>query len=280
MNLLSSREVKNRLKIQKLWPKKRLGQNFLISSQVLDKILQASELKRSDVVVEVGAGLGTLTQALAQKTKKVIAVEKDPALIPLLKENLKEYKNVEIICADILEVIKNFKSNYKVIGNIPYYLTSRLLRLITENLSKRNQDFGVELAVLTVQKEIAKRIVAKPPKMNILAVAVNLYANSEIVANVPKVAFWPQPKVDSAIIRLKPKNISFDLEPENFFKVLKAGFSSPRKKVINNFSRKFNLPKDLMLEGFKNCSLAPSLRAGEIDLQGWMCLGRYFANKI
>ena len=234
-------------------PRKGLGQNFLTSKGVLGDILKAANLKKSDTVFEVGPGIGTLTRELARCAKRVIAVEKDSAMVNILRETTKDLHNIEIIQGDILK--QNLvglsypqlsPTKYKVVANLPYYITSPVIRLFLEAENKP------DLMVFMVQKEVAQRICAKPrtrtssvrgrPPMNLLAVSVQFYATPSIVSYVKKSCFWPQPKVDSAILRINT-SISHGREilmsPEKqklFFRIVKAGFKQPRKQLANNLS--------------------------------------------
>lgn len=253
------------LKKYNLRPKKYMGQNFLIDKNVLDKILKNAELKPNDIVLEIGAGLGTLTIPLAKKVKKVIAIEKDKELARILKNELKNknIKNVKIIDGDILKLTTNdlqLTTNYKVVANLPYYITSPVIRKFLE---EKNPP---KLMVLTLQKEVAERICAKPPKMNILAISVQLYSIPKIVKIIKKEKFWPKPKVDGAIIKIKRKKKIPNIDIELFFKIVKAGFSSPRKKLKNNL-QKFLKPKEIK----KIKSLLDfNKRAEEIELSQWV----------
>src|SRR3990167_9618841 len=233
----------------KLFPKKSLGQNFLINQRILDKIIQAVEVEPEDIIIEVGPGTGNLTEKLAKKADQVIAIEKDRRLIELLKEKFKD-SNIEIVEGDALEVdIGNLllssislaygrKVNYKVVGNIPYYITSNLLRSIFEKWPRP------ELIVLTVQKEVAKRIVVKPPDMNLLALSIQFYSDAEIISYVSKGSFRPIPKVDSAIIKLTPRDQPLLTDPKMFFKLIRAGFSGKRKQLVNNLAKNFGMIKE------------------------------------
>jgi 16S rRNA (adenine1518-N6/adenine1519-N6)-dimethyltransferase len=253
----------------KISTKKSLGQNFLINKGVLNKIINAAELNNSDVVLEVGPGTGILTEKLAEKADKVIAVEKDCRLIEFLKNKFStksaEINNrhiaakVEIVEGDILKDFDILKyqsikeGKYKIIGNIPYYLTSRLLRIIlsSEEENKKiseNQKGGKgseiktkwpkpNLIVLMVQKEVAQRIMAKPPHMNLLALTIQFYAKPEIISYVSRGSFQPMPKVDSAIIRLTPM---LKTDPEKIIKVInlaKKAFSKKRKQLKNSIGQ-------------------------------------------
>src|SRR3989338_3787377 len=265
----------------KLFPKKSLGQNFLINQGILDKIIQAVEVEPEDIIIEVGPGTGNLTEKLAKKADQVIAIEKDRRLIELLKEKFKD-SNIEIVEGDALEVdIGNLllssislaygrKVNYKVVGNIPYYITSNLLRTIFEKWPKP------KLIVLTVQKEVAKRIVAKPPDMNLLALSVQLYSSPEIIGYVSKGSFRPMPKVDSAIIKLTPHATQHAIEEtERFFKLIKAGFSGKRKQLMNNLVKNFGIMRENLLKIFEKTGLEPDIRAENLSLNQWIELSKF-----
>jgi 16S rRNA (adenine1518-N6/adenine1519-N6)-dimethyltransferase len=256
------------LKKYQAFPIKRLGQNFLIDKNILRKIVEAAELSKEDVILEVGPGVGNLTIELAKKVKKVIAVEKDKRMVEILKENLKNFKNVEIVEGDVREIIctivKKMAEGYKVVANIPYYLTSHLIRKLLELKRKP------KLIVLMVQKEVAQRICAKPPKMNLLAVSVQFYAKPQIISFVSKNCFWPRPKVDSAIIKIEPREKKFDANL--FFKIVKAGFSHPRKQLINNLSRKLKREKEEIKKLLSQLGISPKKRAEELSIEDWMKL--------
>ena len=231
-------ELKSLLSRFHIRPDKRLGQNFLLSEEVLDKIVAAAELKLDDTVLEIGPGLGVLTRKLGEKAGLVLAVEKDRKLGAALRKLLKNKKNIKIISDDALFLdltAYNLTVNsYKIVANIPYYITGKLLQnfLTTE--------IKPSLMVLLLQKEVAERIVAKPGDMSLLAVSVQFYADAEIVARVSKENFYPVPDVDSAIVRLrileKPR---LDLDQHSFFHLVKIGFSNKRKQLQNNL---LNLP--------------------------------------
>ena len=258
-----------------------MGQNFLINQGILDKIIQAVEVEPEDIIIEVGPGTGNLTEKLAKKADQVIAIEKDRRLIELLKEKFKD-SNIEIVEGDALEVdIGNLllssislaygrKVNYKVVGNIPYYITSNLLRTIFEKWPKP------KLIVLTVQKEVAKRIVAKPPDMNLLALSVQFYSSPEIIGYVSKGSFRPMPKVDSAIIKLTPHATQHAIEEtERFFKLIKAGFSGKRKQLINNLVKNFGIMRENLLKIFEKTGLEPDIRAENLSLNQWIELSKF-----
>ncbi len=264
----------------KLFPKKSLGQNFLINQGILDKIVQAVEVGPEDIIIEVGPGTGNLTEKLAKGAGQVIAIEKDSRLIELLKEKFKG-SNVEIIEGDALKVdIGNLlptsiskaygsRVNYKVVGNIPYYITSSLLRTIFEKWPKPR------LIVLTVQKEVAKRIVAKPPEMNLLALSVQFYSEPKIIGYISRGSFRPMPKVDSAIIRLTTNDRQpATEESQRFFKVAKAGFSGKRKQLVNNLSKNFGIIREDLLKIFEKSGLKHNVRAENLSLNQWLILSK------
>ena len=245
----------------------------MVDEKVLRKIIEAAELSKNDIVLEIGPGIGNLTVKLAKRVKKVVAVEKDQRMIEILKETLKDFKNVKIIKADILKFspkIYNLKSKiYKVVANIPYYLTSPLIRKFVETVEVKPQ-----LLVLMVQKEVAQRICTKPPDMSILAVSVQFYAKAEIISFVSKKSFWPQPKVDSAIIKIIPRKSALPIRvnPLLFFKVVRAGFSQPRKQLANNFSKKLGIDKIKVREWLLKNKIQPTQRAETLNLEDWINL--------
>jgi len=256
------------LKKQVPHPSKRLGQNFLVSQKVLKRIIETVHLEPDDTVLEIGPGTGILTQELAKKVEKVIAVEKDPKMVEILKETLKDFKNVEIIQKDI-RYLKPTISNYKVVGNLPFYLTSPVIRQFLE-LSPQPKEM-----VLIVQKEVGQRICSKPPKMNLLATAVQFYADAKIVFYVSKKSFWPQPKVDAAVIKIIPRTPSTG-DTETFFKIVKAGFSQPRKQLINNLSKGLKISREKIKTWLLKNRIPPTQRAERLNLDDWLNLTKTF----
>jgi len=279
--------VRGLLKKYKISPVKWLGQNFLIDEKVLRKIIEAAELSENDIVLEVGPGIGNLTAELAKRVKKAIAIEKDKKMVEILRETLKNFTNIEIIEGDILKInLKPYTSKpYKVVANIPYYLTSPLIRkfLETENQPKE--------MVLMVQKEVAQRICARPPKMSLLAVSVQFYTKPEIISYISKKSFWPSPKVDSAITKIsafnQPRKSAFN---QRFFKIVRAGFSQPRKQLINNLSKNLKVDELKLISTRRSLALArvidkikvrdwllknkiqPTQRAETLNLEDWINL--------
>ncbi|MDP2736103.1 MAG: 16S rRNA (adenine(1518)-N(6)/adenine(1519)-N(6))-dimethyltransferase RsmA [bacterium] len=270
MDLYSIKTIKELLEEHKTSPNDRLGQNFLTEKRVASKMLTAAELKPSDTVLEVGPGIGTLTLELVKEVKEVVAVEKDPALVEILKETLRETNSVKVVQGDILETKVPLPQGYKVVANLPYYLTSHIIRMFLEREARP------QLLVLMVQKEVAQRICAKPPDMSLLAVSVQFHGVPTLVTPVRKTAFWPQPKVDSAIIKIVPHKEEPPVESKRFFAVVKAGFSQPRKQLANNLASGLKIPKkeaEAMLEA---AGISPSLRAETLSLADWMRLTKEY----
>jgi len=263
---MNKTHLKNLLQKHNLRPNKLMGQNFLIDESILKKIIETANLSKDNIVLEVGPGLGILTKELAKKAKQVIAIEKDKEIIEALKKELENYNNIELIHSDILEYNLKFLENYKVVANIPYYLTSHLIRILLES---KNQP--KEITIL-IQKEVAQRICASPPKMTLLAVSVQFYSKPEIISYISKESFWPEPKIDSAILKItnikKPENINI----KKFFKLVKAGFSSPRKQLANNLFNKLNINKEEIKTALTECNLDIQVRAERLNINDWVNL--------
>ncbi len=213
-------------------PKKSLGQNFLFDENVLGRIVEAAELRPLEPVLEIGPGLGSLTRLLAQTNALVTAVELDNRFLSILQTELAYFDNVRLIHGDILaqDLDALFSQPYKVVANVPYYITGAILRHLLSAQQKPT------CLVMTVQKEVAERITAVPPKMSLLAVSTQLYGDAEIITTIKAGAFWPRPDVDSAVIRLTlfPEPLLPFAEEEKFFTLVKAGFSQKRKQLKNN----------------------------------------------
>lgn len=215
-----------------LRPDKRLGQNFLVDDRLLSRIVEIAEIAPDDVILEIGPGLGSLTRHLAQKARQVVAVELDERLIPALQQVVSPHSNVRIVPGDILgqDISQLIQSpGYLVVANIPYYITSQLIRhLLEASLLPRR-------LVLTVQAEVAERICAEPGRLSLLALSVQVYGQPGVRARIPAGAFYPPPKVDSAVVRVdlheKPRIAPEKIE--SFFQLAKAGFSQKRKTIKN-----------------------------------------------
>ncbi|MFH0776069.1 MAG: 16S rRNA (adenine(1518)-N(6)/adenine(1519)-N(6))-dimethyltransferase RsmA [Patescibacteria group bacterium] len=263
MKLIDSLKLAQFLQKNGLHADHALGQNFLVDAEVLEKILEAGELRSSDEVVEIGAGLGSLTQALASQVQKVIALEFDRKIFPTLQKNLAEHSNVELHNLDVRRFSPP-KRNFKLIANIPYYLTSPILRkFFLENSPP-------ELAVLLVQKEVAEKI-CDSKKLSLLALEVRIFGAPEIVAIVKPQSFLPPPKVDSAVlkIRLKKKSEIQRTDLEDFFKIVQAGFRAPRKKIRGSFVAGFPAKKAVAEEILARAKIDLDLRPEDLQIADW-----------
>lgn len=238
-----------------LAPKQSLGQNFLFDEVLLARIVAAAELAAADEILEIGPGLGALTRQLAAAAGRVVAVELDGRLLPVLENELESFTNIELVQADVLELDPAdwFAGTYKVVANVPYYITGAILRHLLENRPRPSR------LVLTVQKEVAGRLTAQPPAMSLLAVSVQYYGQVRTVSSVKAGAFWPRPDVDSAIIRIDVDRLDQDtvsvVGEKNFFRVVRAGFSEKRKQLKNN----------LRQLGLSDAAIAAALVAADID---------------
>lgn len=248
----------------------RLAQHFLKDANCLKLITQAADLKTGDFVMEIGAGKGVLTKALLKKGAKVTAVEKDSALAKeLTREFIKDINsgNLIVIKGDVRDVLKNmkFKNKWKLVGSIPYYLTGQILRFMTDTKRKPL------VTALMVQKEVAEKIVAKPPRMNMLAAIIALFYKTDIATFVPKNAFTPEPKIDSAIL-------SFDLLPKSeifpnslqLIEFIKAGFRQPRKILLSNLQHYWkNIGREKLEKRLFKFKMPKNTRAQELTVKNW-----------
>lgn len=240
--------------------KKSLGQNFLVNRGVLSRIVASADIRPGDIALEIGPGTGTLTAALAQAGARVIAVEKDRRLVPALQERFKDETGVQIVEGDILkwnpEDFDLHEGSYKVVANIPYYLTSHLVRLMLASWP------APERCVLMVQAEVAQRLMARPPEMNLLALAVQLYAKPTLVMRVSRGSFRPQPNVDSAVILLEPLPGTGRSENERVLALAKRAFAHKRKQLASS------LPESAL----RDATIMPSARPQELSLEQWRAL--------
>ena len=256
------------LKQYNLKPDKRLGQNFLLDPSALERILDAAEIHPADSILEIGAGLGSLTRYLCIYSDRVYAVELDANLIPPLQAVLSEFENVEIIQADILtlepkDLIE--QSCYKVVANIPYYITSKLIRHLLES------GHPPDRIVLTVQKEVAMRICAEPGKMSLLSLAVQVYGNPQIFGKIPAGAFFPIPKVDSAIVRvdLYQQPVLQRSHIDIFFRLAKAGFQQKRKTLRNSLGAGLHMTGAKASGLIEAAGIDPRRRPETLSLDEW-----------
>jgi 16S rRNA (adenine1518-N6/adenine1519-N6)-dimethyltransferase len=276
-------QTKKLLRSFDLKARKRLGQRFLVDGSVLRRILSAAEITPQDVIVEVGSGLGIMTAELAKLAGWVVAVELDDNLAAMLKQNLASFSNVTVINKDILKIdpASLLKEpgiptpRYKVVANLPYYITSPTLRHFLEAAVKP------ERMIVMVQKEVARQIVAKPGDRSVMSIAVQFYGKPGIVDYVPARAFYPAPRVDSAILR-----IDVHLQPpvpvtdeKSFFEVVRAGFTQPRKQIANSLAQGSGLSKAEVRTRLEKAGVAPERRAETLTLEEWAKLWQVFQER-
>jgi len=244
---------------------KSLGQHWLKDELSLQTMVEAAGIVSTGTVVEVGPGLGYLTDKLAHSAQKVIAIEADPTLLEPLRVQFFQRPNVEIVGADILQYdLTQLSSQYKVVANIPYYITSKLLRTFLE---AKNSPISM---TLLVQKEVAQRIIAKPGKMSVLAFSVQYYAKTEIVSLVQKELFDPPPKVDSAIIHIaRLHQPAFKADTKKLFRIVKAGFSEKRKMLRNSLSAGLHIDQSVIIQALDKAGVSNTARAQELSLTQW-----------
>ena len=266
---------------------KKYGQNFLIDTHVLDKIIGAAQIGPDDFVLEIGPGIGTMTQYLAEAAREVIAVEIDTKLIPILQDTLKEYDNVTVLNEDILKVDirkiaeeKNGGKPIKVVANLPYYITTPIIMGLFES------NVPIESITVMVQKEVAERMQVGPGTKDYgaLSLAVQYYAKPYIVANVPPNCFMPRPKVVSAVIRLerhKEPPISV-VDEKLMFKIIRASFNQRRKTLANglNNSPEIHLPKDVITEAIEELGKGAGVRGEVLTLQEFATLSDNISKRL
>jgi 16S rRNA (adenine1518-N6/adenine1519-N6)-dimethyltransferase len=247
---------------------KSLGQNFLQDVQALETIVSTAEIQSTDLVLEIGPGLGSLTRYLAVAAQEVVAVELDESLIPPLKAVLAPYRNIRLIRGDILELSPhelNLEKEYIVAANIPYYITSAVVRHLLENDPKPRR------LVLTMQKEVAQRICASPGDMSLLALSVQVYGKPRIAAYIPAQAFFPAPKVDSAVlcVDIYPAPLVKASSLDTFFRLIKAGFSQKRKMLRNSLASGLHLPPAEAASLLGRANIDPQRRAETLSIEEW-----------
>jgi 16S rRNA (adenine1518-N6/adenine1519-N6)-dimethyltransferase len=275
MDLTNPQHIKSLLSAYGFRAKKSLGQHFLIDEAALEGIVDAANLSLNDNVLEIGPGLGVLTERLVKKAGKVLAVEFDEKMIEVLKNTVPS-PNLQIENEHVLKFnLSKLPKNYKVVANLPYYITSPIIRNFLETKSKP------QVMVLLIQKEVAQRIVAKPGNLSVLGVAVQFYGKPEIMGIVPKASFWPPPKVDSAIIKIEVYDEPlFRVDNKKFFRIVKAGFGEKRKQLVNSLSGGLQLPKEDIITYLNLAKLKASARAEELSLEDWNNLYQVIKEKI
>ena len=266
---------------------KKFGQNFLIDSNILEEIIESAHVTKEDFVLEIGPGIGTMTQYLCEAAREVVAVEIDKNLIPILGDTLSAYNNVEVINEDILKVDikslaeeKNGGKPIKVVANLPYYLTTPIIMGLFES------HVPIDSITIMVQKEVADRMQEGPgsKEYGALSLAVQYYAKPEIMVNVPPSCFMPQPKVGSAVIRLtRHEQPVVDVEDERLlFQIIRASFNQRRKTLLNglNNSPEIHLPKEMLEECIEELQVSPTIRGEALSLEQFARLSNIIKSKL
>jgi 16S rRNA (adenine1518-N6/adenine1519-N6)-dimethyltransferase len=273
--------LSSRIKAHGIVPRKSLGQNFLADEATARRIVDAAEVGQDDLVLEIGPGAGALTKHLVKCAGWVVAIELDQTLIPALREELGEAQNVTIVHGDALKVdfvqlaqdaARMFGRPFQVtrfVANLPYYITSAAIRRILE--------CGLSIAsvVLTVQTEVAKRVTAQPPDMSLLAVSVQFYGRPDLLFRISPNQFYPQPGVESSILRITPHNRPPAIDAQKFFRVVKAGFSQPRKQLRNTLAAGLKITKSEAEAALRQSGIEPGRRAETLSLEEWKRLVVY-----
>jgi 16S rRNA (adenine1518-N6/adenine1519-N6)-dimethyltransferase len=271
IDLTNVRELRNMLYAHGMRPNKSFGQNFLIDRSVLMQIVDAAEIDPADQVLEVGAGTGVLTRELAQRARRVVAVELERDMLALLAKTTGMYANVELVARNLLylDPTEVFGAEaYKLVANLPYYITAPTFRHFLESANPPR------LIVVMVQQEVAQRIVARPGDLSLLAVSIQFYGQPRIVAHVPAKAFYPAPKVDSAILRIDvnaetPLTLA---ERDSFFKVVQAGFSERRKQLHNALTSGLHRKNEDVRASLAAAHIDISRRAETLSIEEWLRL--------
>lgn len=256
-------------------PKKSLGQNFLNDPNALEKIISIAELNPNDTVLEIGAGTGALTEKLAQHAKRVVAVEVDERLFPILGAQMRPYPHVELHLADILAVNLHQVMGddpYVVVANVPYYITSAILRHLLETIHRPTK------IIMTIQTEVAERVIAKPPDMSVLAVSVQFYGKPDIATRFNPAIFYPRPEVGSAVLRVITYDTpSVEIPSEAlFFRMVRAGFGQKRKQLKNALAGNLAISSEQATQLCQSAGIDPMRRAETLTLDEWASLTRVY----
>ncbi len=270
-DLTNIHELRNLLYAHHMRPNKAFGQNFLVDRAILQRIIEAAEIEPTDQVLEVGAGTGVLTRELAKHARRVVAVELERDMLALLTKTTGEFRNVELLARNLLyldpqEVFE--QEPYKLVANLPYYITAPTFRHFLESGN------APRLLVVMVQYEVAQRIVAGPGDLSLLGVSIQFYGQPKIIAHVPARAFYPAPKVDSAILRVDVRK-QVPLTPEqrdSFFRLVQAGFAERRKQLHNSLTHHLHQKNEEVRASLMAANIDPSRRAETLSIEDWLRL--------
>ena len=277
LDLTNIRDLRSLLTTHGIRPNKSFGQNFLIDRSVLNKIIDASAIEKDEEILEVGAGTGVLTRELAKHAGRVVAVEIERDMLALLEETTSSYINVELMAHDLLRLNPGevfAQRPYKLVANLPYYITAPTFRHFLES------ENPPRLLVVMVQLEVAQRIVAAPGDLSLLAVSIQFYGQPRIVARVPANAFYPTPKVDSAILRvdIRPQTSLTQQERDGFFRIVQAGFSERRKQLHNSLTHGLHYKNELVRSWLATADIDASRRAETVSIEEWLRLWQVIAS--
>lgn len=270
------REILHRYSLE---PRRELGQHFLVDAGALARIVAAAALTADDAVLEIGAGVGNLTRWLAASAGRVVAVEIDRRFLPVLEAELADRPNVRLVTGDILALDPSElmeEGPYKVVANLPYAITSAVLRHLLE------ARVPPQRMVVTVQREVAERIVARSGRMSLLAVSVQFYGRPQLLFRLRPGAFYPPPEVDSAVLRIDryPRPPVEVTDVDGFFRVVRAGFSQPRKQLINSLAHGLGISPEELADALRWAGIDPRLRAERLGLEDWARLAREVTRKM
>lgn len=290
IDLTDLRTIKSLLTYYNVSAQKQLGQHFLIDKEALLELVASAELTDKDFVVEIGPGFGVLTFQLTERAGRVLAIETDKKILEILKALGSTLANLEILPTSILKLdsaylynkylewsrVRMGETKYKLVANLPYYITSSIIKLVLEGERKP------EVISIMVQKEVAERITAKPGEMSVLAISVQVYGQADIVRIVPKKSFWPAPEVDSAILRIRPYDEpQYDIaDIKKFFRVVKAGFGEKRKQLHNSLSGALRIEDEEVVDILNDLKIDPKRRPQDLSIEEWVSLYKQLDHKI
>lgn len=271
MNVGEIRKIKQLLEMYGARPNTDLGQHFLVEEKYLDQIIEAAQPLDDKTVLEIGPGLGVLTRRLSKEAKEVYAIEVDGRMVSILKTVCLKCTNLIVKEIDVRNFDPSPLGNYKIVANIPYYLTSHIIRKFLEEKNKPEE------LIILVQKEVAERICAKPNKMSMLSVSVQFYGSPQLVGVVPREAFYPTPQVNSAIVKIKTyaTPLFSDVNPDKFFRLVKAGFGEKRKQLVNSLSS-MGFDKEDLEVLLKKAGVDSTRRAETLSLAEWRLIYKNF----